>query len=201
VGRISNQQGVPPQLVERWFKAALRQDDPLPGKADFEKLADELRILKNRADNKERLKIADVPLRGRKDVCPEEELQRKIDAVIHAAIDLEKYAGPVLPTPKGDLWLAEFYGNLKLVKSIHANPPPRRGPGQPVSPWKAVGKSFGAAVEQVLKKNGYRRATSLNTANSATVVITSKAVSWAYNMNLKPSGFVTGVRNRSRAKP
>lgn len=188
------------EQIHKWFDKALGRDAPRPSREDSYALADQLKVLVHRADNNEKRKLGPVPRRHLKDLSPKQELQKKIDALVHAARELEEYGWTRISNVKGDVALEELRGNLRIIGALYADPIPAPRPGRPASPWKDMARQFAMAVQKILVKIRYRGGKSLSNRESATVIIATEAIKWAYRIKLKPSGFVSAMRTRNRSK-
>jgi hypothetical protein len=205
---------IPYKVLPTWFDRALKSTDPRPSDATLDCLSREFKELFHRANNAELQRDAragnrNVPLSKLKDVSPAEWADARIEAVergaanlLAATIELERYAPEYgWEYADGDVSLPELQETLRRVKR-HGTRAPRRKPtrGRPPVPWREAGRQFAQAVIREMRAVGYKGRLGIRDAESVTAVVAARAISWAYHKRLSPSGFVSAMRNRARAK-
>lgn len=187
--------------IGKWFEDALDRGAPRPTKEQYLKLADKLKILINRSDNRELRRAGQAPIGHLKDLNLQEELKSKVDSVVTSSKDLQDFIGDVLPTPGGDVLLEDLRDKLRKIRILYApDAGEKRGAGRPREVWHEPALAFAEAVQSLLRDVGYRRSLSLKNPNSAPVAITSRAMSWAYNTSITPAALASAARGRKRRK-
>lgn len=188
--------------IADWFSDALPRSAPHPSEQQLFRLADHFKVLLNRANNAELARCGPVNRVDLKDVSPGEVFDELVQNVVSAVIALENFSGPVLKAKKQDIYLAEFASIVKTVRLLHLPlARPKQSRGKPPVPWKNAGRRFAEAVRELLREIRYRGETTVTSPTSASVVIATSAINWAYVSRLTPEGFVSAIRERSRAKP
>ncbi len=189
-------------IIGKWFEEVLDRSARRPTKEQYLKLADILKNLINRSDNRENRGAGKVPMQDLKDLELQQELRAKIDAVVTSAKVLQMFMGEVLPTPGGDVLLEDLRDMLRKILTLYApGAGDKRGAGRPREVWHEPGLAFAEAVQILLRQLGYRRSLSLKNSNSAPVVIASRAMSWAYKTSIMATAVASAARGRKRRKP
>jgi len=174
----------------------------------MDRLARELQILLNRANNAEHRRAGTLEPGTEKNVSLNEWIQRRTrklgdaaKALIEASYEYERDVGTVLQCPDRD-WSMEEIQEMLLGMSALAGPRSasvaRRG-RRPV-PWKDAARKFGRLVAVAMREAGYSGRLEIADPESVTAIVTAAAISWAYDQKLTPEGLVTNMRDRQRGK-
>jgi hypothetical protein len=184
--------------ISIWFRSSLKSGDPLPSDAILYDLAQGLKVHLNRANNAEE-KRQTGSTKNPKDVSPGALLEERTAAIVMPVNDYRNYAGEILPTPEGDVDLQELNELLRRVSSIRTGGEQSKKRGHPPKPWKQAAQQFSRSVRNALIQAGYVGPLSLTTP-STPVVITARAISWAYGRAITPEGLLSALRKRDRRK-
>jgi hypothetical protein len=220
--RLAQGANIDAEKLLEWFDYALEADDPKPTRAACEKLATEIRLVlerqnkignrRNNADLERKHKGA-IPLSQLKDISPLEEQENRfrkfqeasarlllaIDETRSAARDIEDNDGSFLWIDKGGAVSLDDLEEL-LLRACAVPAAPRPTAHRRRQVWHGAAPPIADLIRSVLRDDGYER--NLNSAgeNGPVVVIGAKVISATYNVKIRPSGFVTALRNRNRAK-
>jgi hypothetical protein len=203
--------------MPKWFRDALGDWGPLPSTTECDKLARRFRLLVNRADNSEKLRIAHqrglclLPVDSDlKNASVDDFLGVRLENVRQAGKEflfrldeLEKFAGnyhwkgPSETISIDDLRHILFQIGVLVGAEAKAKPPR----GQPPKVWHQVAREFARDTEtaiRTLNRKDVKKESNPIAADSATAAICSAALSWAYGKKITPEAFVTAMRTRDR---
>ena len=192
--------------IGRWFNSALKRHDPRPAADVMDRLARELQILLNRANNAEHRRAGTLNPGTERDVSLDEWLQRRTrklgdaaKALVEASYEYERDVGTVVQCPDRD-WSMEELQEMLLGMSALAGPrnPSTTRLGRRPVPWKDAARRFGRLVAVAMREAGYSGRLEIADPESVTAIVTAAAISWAYNKKLTPEGLVTNMRDRQR---
>jgi hypothetical protein len=205
----------PTAKVQNWFDDALRKDDPKPSRAACDRLAREFQIIVNRHNNAERARERPVPFGELKDVSLAEELNKRVRKVtaaakqlMVAANELEDYAGGYQWTDKVPLSLDDVKDVLEqiilspeasaaLATQVLPAPPSHRRPHEA---WHAAGREVAPLIQAAMRDAGYvRKKLRMADGESVTAVVGAAVINWAYGIRIKPAGFASAMKERSRS--
>jgi hypothetical protein len=170
------------------FDNALRNDDLRPSRESYEALAKDIWLLRERG-------------------WPyglQEEQWRRYRRVVAAADGLlfEINSWAELSNP-GDEPEHPFV-RLREVLAEFAHPvalaPPTSPLGRPNADWHKYGREFAKLIEAALENAGYLGPISKTDEKSATAIICVELVDIAFDLDIKPSGFASAMRERRARK-
>jgi hypothetical protein len=202
---------LPVAMLRGWFDEALAPADPRPSDTECEALATRLRILFNRQQNAELERLyGPQPMENLKDVDPQEEINKRVEAVREAANvvlvraeELENYAGGYVwehldgtQTSLGDIRYA--LSGIGAVPFI--SEPQETTRGRHVEDWHAVAPEFAREFKAALHKVGHKKRLGAKDSKSITAFMGAKAISRAYRIPIQPKGFVAALLKRNRKK-
>jgi hypothetical protein len=214
--QLSRHSQAAPAKMAQWFEEALGL---LPSSTECDKLTRRFQLLINRADNSEKLR--DAHQKGRrlspvdgdlKDASLDDFLGKRLESVHQAGkellfrlAELEKVAGNYhWEGPSETISIEDLRHILvQIGVLVSANPETKAKPprGQPPKAWHQVARKFApeiAAVVRTLEREDAEKNANPQASGSATAIICSLALSWAYGENITAGAFVNALRTRSR---
>jgi hypothetical protein len=196
----------PVNMVKDWFDRALRKDAGKPSDAACKRLARDMQIAINQVDNLEKRKIGRDDL---KDADHNEVFQAKIAPLLDAAGKFitnapafEKEFGNYVfwEDTERSITLLDVVSIMHRVAALQ-RPPVSQMPtmGRRTEAWHVAARAISPLIETVMREAGHSR--NLSAAkNSPVAVFGAEAINRAYEIKIKPEGFATALRGRSRRK-
>jgi hypothetical protein len=195
--------------VRAWFEDVLLPADAAPSLVDCEDLATKFRIILNRQNNVARWRDAPGDLSELKDVSFEEfrkfKLQRFMDAadvLLFEAFELlvENWDDYKWEDSNGTVYLEDVTAMLWRIGAC-TTPRSTSKRGRPREAWHLPGREMARLIMVTMRNAGYqKRRLRMQDSESITASVGAAAVSRAYGIDIKPSGFAAAMKARDRTK-
>lgn len=203
--------------LRQLFERELQPGDPAPSLQACEKLAHDIQIIVNRAQNAELEREAQhrgcqVDELLLKYVSQSEGIDKRVGKyralakqMLAAGSDLEEFCGSSYQWTDGTMLadVQQILGGIALApEGCGHMPEPPRSPtrGHPRESWHAPARDIGHLIARSLREIGHKNRLSITDAGSITAIIAAAVMLWIFEIKISPEGYASAMRGRNRGK-